>query len=62
MQEINYPIGTLVKHLYFAQGLGVVTGEDKYNSSAFIVHWFDFNEDRREMEWEIISLEEMNND
>lgn len=62
MQEINYPIGTLVKHLYFPQGLGVVTGEDKFNSSAFWVHWLDVNEDRREMEWEIISLEEMNND
>ena len=62
MTESNYPVGTLVKHMYFAQGMGIVTKSEVYGSSAFIVHWFDLNEDRREMEWEIISLEEMDND
>ena len=62
MQEINYPVGTLVKHLYFPQGVGIIMEGSVHNSSAFTVHWFDLNEDRREMEWEIISLEEMDND
>lgn len=62
MQKINYPVGTLVKHLYFNQGMGVVTERGGFGSSVFIIHWFDLNEDRREMEWEIISLEEMTSD
>ena len=62
MQKINYPVGTLVKHLYFFQGVGIVTERDTYGSDAFIIHWFALNEYRREMEWEIISLEEMDND
>ena len=62
MTESNYPVGTLVKHMYFAQGMGIVTESVGHCTSAFIVHWFDLNENRREMEWEIISLEEMDND
>jgi len=62
MTESNYPVGTLVKHMYFAQGMGIVTESEGHYTSAFIVHWFDLNENRREMEWEIISLEEMDND
>ena len=58
MIESNYPVGTLVKHMYFPQGVGIVTEIDVCGSSAFTIHWFDLNEDRREMEWEIISLEE----
>lgn len=61
MTEPNYPVGTLVRHLYFAQGIGIVMERVGNNSSAFIIHWLDLNEDRREMEWEIISLEEMDN-
>ena len=61
MTESNYPVGTLVRHMYFAQGMGIITESNGYNPSAFTVHWFDLNEDRREMEWEIISLEEMDN-
>ena len=62
MTESTYPVGTLVKHMYFPQGMGIVTESVGYGSSAFTVHWFDLNEDRREMEWEIISLEEMDSD
>ena len=62
MQEINYPVGTLVKHLYFSQGVGIIMEGSVHNSSASIVYWLDLNEYRREMEWEIISLEEMDND
>ena len=61
MIEPNYPVGTLVRHLYLAQGIGIVMERVGNNSSAFIIHWLDYNEDRREMEWEIISLEEMDN-
>jgi len=62
MQETVYTVGTLVKHLYFNQGMGIVTESDGGGSSAFTIHWFDLNEDRREMEWEIISLEEWNDE
>ena len=62
MTESTYLVGTLVKHMYFAQGMGIVTESDGDGSSAFTVHWFDLNEDRREMEWEIISLEEIDSD
>ena len=46
MTESTYQVGTLVKHMYFAQGMGIVIESSGHYSSAFTVHWFDLNEDR----------------
>jgi hypothetical protein len=63
MTESDYPVGTLVRHLYFPQGMGIVVEAGaSHCSDAFTVHWFDLNKNRREMEWEIISLEELRDD
>lgn len=60
----HYPIGTLVRHRYFEQRtLGVVKSVDtSYTKVLMTVAWFSSLEDTMDEIWELISIEEIDND
>jgi len=60
----HYPIGTLVRHRYFEQRtLGIVKSVDtSYTKVIMIVSWFSSLEDSMDELWELISIEEIDND
>ena len=60
----HYPIGTLVRHRYFEQRtLGIVKSVDtSYTKVIMIVSWFSSLEETMDELWELISIEEIDND
>ena len=60
----HYPIGTLVRHRYFEQRtLGVVKSVDtSYTKVLMTVAWFSSTEDTIKEIWELINIEEIDND
>ena len=60
----HYPIGTLVKHRHFdKRTLGIVKSVELLGTKPWMfVEWFSSLEETMEEKWEIISLEEMDND
>ena len=60
----HYPVGTLVRHRYFEQRtLGIVKSVDtSYTKVIMIVSWFSSLEDSMDELWELISIEEIDND
>ena len=60
----HYPIGTLVRHRYFEQRtLGVVKSVDtSYTKVIMTVSWFSSLEDTMDELWELISIEEIDNE
>ena len=60
----HYPIGTLVRHRYFEQRtLGIVKHVDTFYTKVIMtVTWFSCLEDTMDEIWELISIEEINND
>ena len=60
----HYPIGTLVRHRYFEQRtLGIVKSVDtSYTKVLMTVAWFSFMEDTINEIWELINIEEIDND
>ena len=60
----HYPIGTLVRHRYFEQRtLGIVKHVDTFHTKVIMtVAWFSSLEDTMEEIWELISIEETDND
>ena len=59
-----YPIGTLVRHRYFAtRTLGVVKAVDtSYTKVIMTVSWFSSLEESMDELWELISIEEIDNE
>ncbi len=56
-----YPIGTLVKHRHFdKRTLGIVKAVEI--SKWMVVSWFSSLEETMEEKWELISIEEIDND
>ena len=60
----HYPIGTLVRHRYFEQRtFGVVKSVDtSYTKVLMTVAWFSSLEDTIDEIWELISIEDLDND
>ena len=60
----HYPIGTLVRHRYFDQRtLGIVKSVDtSYTKVLMTVGWFSSLEETMDEMWELISIEEIDND
>ena len=60
----HYPIGTLVRHRYFdTRTLGVVKAVDtSYTKVLMTVAWFSSLEESLDEVWELISIEEIDND
>jgi len=60
----HYPIGTLVRHRYFDQRtLGIVKAVDtSYTKVIMTVSWFSSLEDTMDELWELISIEEFDNE
>ena len=60
----HYPIGTLVRHRYFiTRSLGIVKAVDAYHTKVIMtVAWFSPMEDTLEEIWELINIEEIDND
>jgi len=60
----HYPIGTLVRHRYFEQRtLGIVKHVDTFYTKVIMtVTWFSHLEDTMDEIWELISIEEIDND
>ena len=60
----HYPIGTLVRHRYFEQRtLGIVKSVDtSYTKVLMTVAWFSSLEDTIDEIWELISIEDLDND
>ncbi len=60
----HYPIGTLVRHRYFEQRtLGIVKHVDTFYTKVIMtVAWFSHLEDTMDEIWELISIEEIDND
>jgi len=60
----HYPIGTLVKHRHvFKQTLGIVRAIETFSHHSWhFVEWFSTLEETMEEMWEIISIEEIDND
>ena len=60
----HYPIGTLVRHRYFEQRtLGIVKSVDtSYTKVLMTVAWFSSMEDTINEIWELINIEEIDND
>ena len=60
----HYPIGTLVRHRYFEQRtLGIVKSVDtSYTKVLMTVAWFSSLEDTIDEIWELINIEEIDND
>ena len=59
-----YPVGTLVCHRYFdKRTLGMVKSVDtSYTSVLMTVSWFSSSEETVDEMWELISIEEIDND
>ena len=60
----HYPIGTLVRHRYFEKRtLGIVKSVDtSYTKVLMTVAWFSSMEDTINEIWELINIEEIDND
>ena len=60
----HYPIGTLVRHRHFyKRTLGIVKSVDtSYTKVLMTVSWFSSLEETMEEKWELISIEEIDND
>ena len=60
----HYPIGTLVRHRYFAtRTLGVVKDVDtSYTKVLMTVAWLSSLEQSMDEMWELISIKEIDND
>lgn len=60
----HYPIGTLVRHRHFyKRTLGIVKSVDtSYTKVLMLVSWFSSLEETMEEKWELISIEEIDND
>ena len=60
----HYPIGTLVRHRYFEKRtLGIVKSVDtSYTKVLMSVAWFSSMEDTINEIWELINIEEIDND
>ena len=57
----RYPIGTLVRHRHFiARKLGIVTEHAVH--PKMVVRWFHHPQATYEEMWELISIEEIDND
>ena len=63
-QMTHYPIGTLVKHRHFdKRTLGIVKSVDILGTKPWMfVEWFSSLEETMEEKWELISIEEIDND
>ena len=59
-----YPIGTLVKHRHFdKRTLGIVKSVETFSHCSWhFVEWFSSLEETMEEKWELISIEEIDND
>ena len=60
----HFPIGTLVRHRYFEKRtLGIVKSVDVFHSKVIMtVAWFSSLEDTMDEIWELINIEEIDND
>ena len=60
----HYPIGTLVRHRHFVtRSLGIVKSIEVLGTKEWmVVEWFSSLEESMDEMWEIISIEEINND
>ena len=60
----HYPIGTLVKHRHFdKRTLGIVKSVvTSYTKVLMVVSWFSSLEETMDEMWELISIEEIDND
>ena len=60
----HYPIGTLVKHRHFdKRTLGIVKAIEMLGTKPWMfVSWFSSLEETMEEKWELISIEEIDND
>ena len=60
----HYPIGTLVRHRHFdKRTLGIVKSVDILGSNPWMfVEWFSSLEETMEEKWELISIEEIDNE
>ena len=60
----HYPIGTLVRHRHFyKRTLGIVKSVDtSYTKVLMTVSWFSSLEETVDEMWELISIEEFEND
>ena len=60
----HYPIGTLVRHRHFStRTLGVVKSVDTFYTKVLMtVSWFSSLEETKDELWELISIEEIDND
>ena len=63
-QMNHYPIGTLVKHRHFhKRTLGIVKSVDtSYTKVLMTIAWFSSLEESLDEMWELISIEEIDND
>ena len=59
-----YPIGTLVKHRHFiTRSLGIVKSIEVLGTKKWMwVEWFSSMEETMDEMWELISIEEIDND
>lgn len=60
----HYPIGTLVRHRHFhKRTLGMVKSVDtSYTKVLMTVVWFSSLEESMDEKWELISIEEIDNE
>ena len=60
----HYPIGTLVRHRHFVtRSLGIVKFVDyAWTQPIMTVSWFSSLEETKDEMWELISIEEIDND
>ena len=60
----HYPIGTLVRHRHFStRTLGVVKSVGATHTKVLMmVSWFSSLEETMEEKWELISIEEFDNE
>lgn len=60
----HYPIGTLVRHRHFyKRTLGIVKSVDtSYTKVLMTVSWFSSLEETMDELWELISIEEFDNE
>ena len=60
----HYPIGTLVRHRHFiTRSRGIVKSIEVLGTKEWMgVEWFSSLEEALEEKWELISIEEIDND
>ena len=60
----HYPIGTLVRHRHFStRSLGIVKSIEVLGTKNWMwVEWFSSLEESLDEMWELISIEEIDND